>query len=310
MLENFQTAILNSLPVFTVILLTLYLRKRKVLNVEAKKSLGPIIFKIMIPFLIFRVFYGVKVTSEDLKLALIIVICSVLMAGAFGIYCYIKKWRLDVAGALNITVMCFAVGTFAFPFVQLNFDNNVFSKVVLLDIVLFVTIIVLGPIIANIYDSGENKLDFRKILKNLITDPILLTVIFTVALTILNVQVSQYFINVADFISKGFSFFVLVYSTLSLTYPDKERISQVLQTFIFRNVLLILIVAILFSAVLEDPNTKKALLLTVFTPFSAYGMIYTDKYRIDADSIAQISMFSQIVGLIIYPIVVTVALGI
>ena len=164
--------------------------------------------------------------------------------------------------------------------------------------------------LANIYDSGENKLDFRKILKNLITDPILLTVIFTVALTILNVQVSQYFINVADFISKGFSFFVLVYSTLSLTYPDKERISQVLQTFIFRNVLLILIVAILFSAVLEDPNTKKALLLTVFTPFSAYGMIYTDKYRIDADSIAQISMFSQIVGLIIYPIVVTVALGI
>jgi predicted permease len=307
-MESFLTVLSNSLPIFVTVLLTLFLKARGILTEETRRGIGPIIFKFMIPFFVFNVLYNQVFTKDDISLILILIGFTIVAGTLYGLYLRSKPWAVNVKSALLITFFAFSVGSFAYPFVQLNFAPEVFGKIVILDMALFVLLMIIGPIVGTV-SSVKAKSNFFGIVKGIFSDTIFLTLLLALTVNILNINIPAPIVNTADFISRGFIFIVLVYVGLSLRMPDKTRIRQVLQIFLFRHLVIIGFLFYIINMTSLETISKQALFLVLFTPFSAFGMNYTQKYDVDGETIAQLSISSTVFYIFFYPLVVTLALS-
>lgn len=310
MLQNYLIVLVNSFPILATIGITILLKSKEILTEETKKSLAPIIFKFIIPFLIFSVLYQLKIDRDDFIAAGFAGLIGLILVFAAAFYAKFRNWSQRISAAVVVQMLGFSVGSFAYPFIQLNFSNEVFGKVVIFDIVLFMMMVILGPLIGSYYSNKDEEKALRKSLIQLIKDPVLLTVVFTLLINLLNLEVPQIFVNLATFVSSSFFFLVIVYLSISLRLPDKKKLFELMEIFSFKYGLLTL-ASIAYFVIFPDSKTlKQALILTIFTPFSAFALSFSQKYSLDEEIIAQLSVFSLLIFIFVYPAIMAVVAGI
>lgn len=310
LLDSLTTTILNSLPIFATILIVLLLRNRKILSTKDKATLHPLIFKFVLPFFVFKALYNLQINPNDVQIVLIILASLLVLLIIFFIFAKALKLESKIRNTILICMLGFSAGSFAYPFIQLNFNQEVFGRAVFIDISIFVFLMLVAPILGSFLSAGEEKIKPLNILKSIFSDIILLTVTFTAGLNTLHIEVSPYLTKAVDFISQSFIFLTLIYVTLSLKLPNLSKIKTIVFSFLFRNILLIALVLLISFPLAGDVVMKQAIILTLFVPFSTFAMVYTKKYNLDEETIAQLSVFSQIIMILIYPVVVVFALQI
>lgn len=190
----------------------------------------------------------------------------------------------------------------------MNFDNSVFEKVVVIDIIIFIMIMFLSPLIASIFD-GNIKVQPKSIIKSIISDVILLTALIAILLNVLKVPIPEIIMNTSDYIGGTFSLLVTVFLAISLKKPDLKRLKLLAISTFGRLVLAGLIVFIVIVMASPSNVMTKALILALAAPFSSYPLLYTDKHKLDSELVAQLSLFSRIVAFILYPILIGILLG-
>jgi predicted permease len=308
-MDSLLIVIQNSLPIFATIAITLFLKYKGILNEETRKGLRPILFKFILPFFIFKVLYNQVITRDDLVMILILVGFMLLMFSLYFFYISRTKWATNIKAALLITLFGFSVGSFAYPFVQLNFAPDVFGKVVVFDTTLFVLIMIMGPIIGS-FSATEERASIRTIIKTIFSDVVFLSLLLALGVNVLNIPIPTAISSTLEFISRSFTFIILVFVGLSLSIPDLKGVSRILQTFIWRHAFIIGFLLILVTLIPVEVTVKQALILALFTPFSSFGLNYAEQYNVDGATIAQLSIFSMAFYILMYPVVVAFALSI
>jgi predicted permease len=308
-MESFVIVIQNSLPIFATIAITLFLKYRGVLTEETRKGLRPILFKFILPFFIFRVLYNQTFTRDDIVMILILIGFMLLMFSCYFFYLTRTKWEANIKAALLITLFGFSVGSFAYPFVQLNFSQEVFGKVVVFDTTLFVLIMIMGPIIGS-FSASEERASIRTIIKTIFSDVVFLSLLLALTVNVLNISIPVSITSSLEFISRSFTFIILVFVGLSLSIPDMKGVRRILQTFIWRHAFIIAFLTVLVTLIPVEVTVKQALVLALFTPFSSFGLNYAEQYNVDGATIAQLSIFSMAFYILMYPVVVAFALSI
>lgn len=303
-MDNFITALNNSIPIFLTIAIVLLLKNRKILK-DSKEVIAPLIFKFVLPFFVFSILYKVSFSADDLGLLVLVVILNILMMILFYAVFRLFKIANYIIGAGIICVIAYSVGPIIYPFVSLNFSQEIFSKVVIIDITLFVMIMILAPIIAALFDT-KAKINLKNVGKNIVTDLVLVTVFITLVLRIINIQVPESILKTADYIGAPFSLLATIYLALSLKKPDLSRVKLILSFVIARFV--ISIVGALFIIAVLNPSSDltKALILTFYSPISSFPLIYTYKHNLDSELVAQLNIVSVIIIFLTYPILITV----
>ncbi|KXK27371.1 MAG: hypothetical protein TR69_WS6001000247 [candidate division WS6 bacterium OLB20] len=210
-------------------------------------------------------------------------------------------------GALVLCALAYSVGPVAYPFVQLNFSESVFAQVVLIDLVLFVSVMVLGPAVAASYDSSS-RLSVNAVIRTILTDVLLLSVIAATVLNTFRVDLPVFVTDSASYIGASFSFLVTVYLALSLKMPDIRQIRLLGGFVMFRLIAAMVGAFAIAAAVRADTGSFQALLLTFFTPVSTFPLVYTSRHRLDSELVAQLSLLSRIIVLILYPVLMAVLL--
>lgn len=297
--------ITNSFPLFFTIGVVIFLRYKKVLKKEDAKSISPLLFKLVLPFFVFTLLYEINIDSTDLNVSIfLIIIHFLLLLSIIGVgkVFNIKK---QLTGTLLLLALAYSVGPVVYPFVQMNFDENIFGKVVLLDMSMFLMIMILAPIVAAVFNH-DDKFNLRKIGKSLITDPILISLVLAVIVRVLGINVPEPFIKSFEYIGSSFSFLVAVFVALTLTLPSLQRVKLLLGLTLFRFISAIGIGFLIIVIVAPSEEMKIALLMTLFTSFSSFPLVYTDKYKLDSDLVAQASIFSRIFAFILIPILIAV----
>lgn len=310
MLQNYLTVLINSFPILATIGITIFLKSKEVLTEETKKGLAPLIFRFIIPFLIFSVLYQLKIDRDDFIAAGFAGLIGLILVFAAAFYAKFRNWSQVVSAAVVVQMLGFSVGSFAYPFIQLNFSSEVFGKVVIFDIVLFMMMVILGPLIGSFYSNKDEEKVFRKSMIQLLRDPVLLTVIFTLLINVLSIKVPQIFINLASFVSSSFFFLVIVYLSISLRLPDKKKLFELTEIFLLKYGLLVLASVLFFVIFPDNTALKQALILTIFTPFSAFALSFSQKYSMDEEVIAQLSVFSLLIFIFVYPAIMALVAGI
>ncbi len=74
--------LINTSPIYITIILGAIFKKYKIVPENASKTIGIIAFKIIVPFLVFNVLYGLKFTSENIGLLAMPVLVFVIVGVA------------------------------------------------------------------------------------------------------------------------------------------------------------------------------------------------------------------------------------
>jgi predicted permease len=306
-MDNFVTVINNSFPLFFTIIFVLFLRKRKILPEDTNKVIRPIIFKMVLPFFVFNILYKIKFDISDLEIIALVILVNIIML--ILVYAIGKSQKVPQAtlGSILLATIAYGVGPSAYSLVKLNFSEEIFSRVVIIDIALFVMIMILAPIIASLFDS-KNKVEGKKVIKAVLSDVVLITVFITTLINLFSIEITEFVLKTSISIGSPFVFLVTIFLAMTLKMPNTERLKILVVNTIAR-IILVTAAAFIIIAIADPSDTvRKALFLTLLTPFSSFPLIYTDKHNLDTELISQLSIFSIIVFYILYPILIVVLL--
>lgn len=305
MIENILIAIINSLPIFATITVSLFLKNRGLFTDETKQALRVLIFKFVLPCFAFKTIYQLSLNPAVMEfLPLLFIIVALLLLSILA-YTKFTKLGRGTTGSLLIASLAYAAGPFAYPFVQLNFDQEMFNLVVFFDVVLFLSIMFVGPVIATIY-SQRGSFSPGQVIRAILKDVTLLAIALAVAFNTTGVIVPAPVLESIKFMGNPFSFLTLIYLSLNLKLPSSQEFRRVVWVVLGRNVLILLAVLALTAIFTLDKFVASALLLTMLVPFSSFPLVYTEEYKLDSKVIAQLNIVSLLLCLLIYPLLVGV----
>ncbi len=304
-MNGLLTTLNNSLPLFLTLGVVLFLRKKKVFKPGIDKGLAPLLFKLVLPFFAFNAIYKLSFNLADWPVLLTILIINLIQIPLILWLGRIAKLKKPLTGTLLLLCLAYSIGPVAYPFVQLNFNSGVFSRVVSIDIMLFVTIMVLGPMIASIFDE-KNKTDFSKIGKSIVTDPVLIAVTIGGILNVLQIKLPDSLYNSIIFIGQSFTFLVAVQVGLTLALPNTKELRLLIVSTLFRLVFAVALSFGVISIFHPDRDLALAIPLSLFMAFSSFPLVYTEEHNLDSEFVAQASIFTRLVIIIIYPILITI----
>lgn len=293
----------NSLPLFLTLGVVLFLRYKKVFKPSFETALAPLLFKLVLPLFAFNAIYTLSFNLKDWPILLTILVVNLLQIPLILSLNSITKFKKPLLGSLLLLCLAYSVGPVAYPFVQLNFDPGVFSKVVSIDIMLFVTIMVLGPIVASIFDE-KNKTEYSKIGKSIVTDPVLISVTIGGLLNVFHIHLPEGLHNSILFIGQSFTFLVTVYVGLSLALPSLKELKLLVGSTAFRLIFALALSYGVISVFQPEKELALAIPLTLFMAFSSFSLVYTEEHNLDSEFVAQASIFSRIVIYILYPLLI------
>lgn len=287
----------NLAPLYLIALVSYILKQRKVFSEDTAKVLVPIMFKLSGPALVY-----VAISSQHLDAS------SLLLIG-IGAASFLVFWvvfgllsKRLVAGdatqkALLLGGLSFAVGTIAYPLIQLSFPQSVFAKVVIIDLTLLILFMAIAPLLVS-KESGIAKLT-----ATLTRDPILWAVYLGVAASLLKIQLPQELFQVFQFAGNSFSFLSAVLLGVTVTVPSLEQFKKVFSAVAVKIMLWIMLSALIWFLPLSL-EIKQATIMTISAPVGLFPVIYAKLYGLNEEFVAQMSVVGVFVTLFLYPLVI------
>lgn len=299
--------LINTSPVYITIILGAILRKYKLIPKNAAETIGAVTFKIVVPFLVFNVLYGLKFDGDNIGLLFIAVLIFIVIGcGSWVLSKFLKASR-ETTGVIIISATSFAVGSFAYPFIQLNFVNEIFQNVVLMDIVLFFATLTIGYSVAVYY--GDNNSSWKSIINKIIYNPIIISIFLTLILNYTNIIIPENIFDVSVFFAKSFGFLAALLIGLTIKLPDAKSFLLISKIFIFKNIFTVLVIFITMRFINFSNIEVNAIFLTAIVPFSTMAIIFAEEQNLNVKLAAQLSLLSLIAMLFIYPVLIVFLKG-
>lgn len=298
----FLEVILNSSPIYLAFILGFIAKKKLWFGESPEKVVSGIALKISAPFLIFNVLYGLKINSENiLILAISLSIFLIILLFGFLIKKILKLGNF-LGNTLIIMQLGFGVGSFAYPFIQSNFTNEIFQNVVLIDLTFFLSFLTIGNFVAT--SIGSSKLIFKDIIIKIVKDPIIISIIGTLIINQLDIIIPDKFITSTVFFSHSFIFLASLLVGMSISSFTFKGFGKSFLFFITR-LLFALLISFFITQVFNISDIQTiALLLVISCPLTAMGVIYCNENKFDSNFGAQALITSSVVSAITYPIII------
>jgi hypothetical protein len=303
-MEQFLTTFLSSLGIFFALGTGIYLKQTGKLPDNTENVLSFVLFKIVVPFLLFDVLYGVTFSNKDIPVVLAVLVLDIILIALAYVIAYFFNLSKKTTAALVISMIGFSVGVVAYPFTQLNFDNSVFQSVVVVDILLLIVLFFGGPLFGSIYNS-EKDLNIKSVLKQIFTDATLLVVFLTIIISQLQIKIPEFATDVAAYFGSSYAFLVVLYTGMTIDIPNLKEVAQFSAIYALRLIVVLAVLAVTLNlADLSDP-VSIALPLAFIAPFTSFGLYYTEKYNLDSKFVASLSVISILISFLIYPVVIS-----
>lgn len=295
--------IVKTLPIFVAIFLGFYFRNKKILPENSKEVVAKIAFNICVPALIVNVLYGLKFEGSNAILLVIPIAVMIFIAVVGVIFTKIFGFERIKKGTIVLVLLGFGIGSFAYPFIQLNFENEVFQNVVLMDVVLFFTMLTLGYALA-IFFGKERKFSRKIIINKFFKNPIIISMVLVMFINYAGIELSEEVLEGTNFFGRAFGFLAAFLIGLTLYLPESKRLPLLIKVILLRLAIIAFAVFCLLMVVDVVEIREKAILLTFFTPFSTMPVVYAIDQKLDEKLASQLVVGSTLVALVGYPLLI------
>lgn len=300
--------ILNTLPVFLAIAVGYIFTRKKILPENASDTIAAITFKLIGPFMIFHVLYGFKVDFENIHLVISPIIVQSLMIVLAILVSKVFRFKNKRMGAVILCMIVFGGGS-VYPFVTRNFSNEVFQNFMIVDILQFLLFLITGPIIASYLGAkfgSAQKPKVKDILKSIFTDPFLITLFITFALTYIDVELPEKITDISGFFAGSFSLMMSLFVGTTVKLPNFKSLFKSGSMYVLRVAAMIGIVTGISFILTLTKGDSVPLYLAFFPQFSALSVVYAKDQNLDHEFASQMVLFSMLAQMVVYPVVIAV----
>jgi len=297
--------LINSSPIFVAIFLGYLSKAKGWIPPESKKVVSFLSFKLIVPFLVFKTFTGVKFGSDNIGVLYgTLVLITGLIVGSYLLGKYLKNGRQKM-GVIMSALPTLALGPFVYPLVMANFDNIVFQQVVLIDITQFLSILIVSYAFALHYGNG-GKISYKNLLKKLITNPVIVSIAIIMVLNYMGISMSKEAMTFFDFFSRSFGFLAAFFVGLLLDFSHIKNSQNIILIVVARSLMAEIVVYLLLLCKIIPNNFAIPFYLCALAPIATLPSIYATEAGLDESYVSILTVTSYFLALILFPVALMV----
>ncbi|WKZ24305.1 MAG: hypothetical protein QY312_01705 [Candidatus Dojkabacteria bacterium] len=296
-----SAVLLNLFPLYATVFLSYLLKRYKVFPPQTADVLVPLVFKLAAPAVVFLALSAQTFGVSSLLLVLLGVISFFFVVGFFLISRRVISPRLETQNAFVLGGISFAVGTVAYPMLQLLFPSQVFAEAVIIDLTLLILFLSIAPLLVT------RERNTSKLRETLLYNPILWAVYAGLAVSFIGISLPEGIVKFTHFAGDSFSFLAAVLLGVTIQLPNREQLQRVLLAVVLKNGAWIML-AWLIMLIPHIESYRHAFIMTIAAPVGIFPVIYAKLYGQDDEFAAQFSIVSVLFSLLIYPLLLWIIL--
>lgn len=294
MMEN-----VNSQFILSLLIIALgYLAKR--LNIIQEKDgegMARIIFNITLPLLIINSFNSMKLDFSLIYLTLASFIFGILMS-LIGIFVF-KKEGKTIRGTLSMLTPGFNIGLFAYPLVEAIWGTNGLKFFGMFDMGNAIIVFGVCYIVANYFAPDEEDIDFKSIVKKLLTSIPLMTYIITLIINLSGLHYPSVIIDISKVVSKANAPLSLLLLGVYLNFSfGKSYWKNIIKVISLRYIIGLAIGAALFILLPFDSLFRYTLLIGFILPIGSAVIPYAVQFNYDERLVGTLCNITIIISFI------------
>jgi len=207
----------------TIIAIGYLLKKTKVLTEENGEVIAKIIFNLTLPAVILKITSTITFEITLILLPMITIIYGIFIA--FIGFIVFKKYPRNTKGLLLMSIIGFNIANFSFPLIEGIWGESGLQLIALVDAGNAFTIFVVCYSVGSIFSKNNDseKLDFKRVLKNLLKSIPLLSYIIALSFNFLSIPFPIFIIDLLDIISKANSPLALLLLGIFLNFKFQKH---------------------------------------------------------------------------------------
>lgn len=261
-------------------------------NEEDGKSISKIILNITFPGLILKTFSTITLNFDLILMPLICLGYSLLMA----IFAHIlfRKYPAHLKGIFTFSLLGFNIGLFALPMVKAIWGLQGLSYLMMFDIANAVVIFIFSYSIALYFSPDSNgKINFKDLLKKLLTFVPLITYIAGIIINLFNLNLPDIVDNILDKLSTANNILILLLLGILFNLADvKSYAKHIAQILSVRYVFGIICGSLLYWLLPLSNEVRVILFILLILPVGFSVILYSVEFKYDerfAGSIVNVS---------------------
>lgn len=277
MMENVNSQFLLSL----LIIALGYLAKRVgIIKEKDGEGMARIIFNITLPLLIINSFNSMKLDFSLIYLTLAGFIFGILMS-LIGIFVF-KKESKTVRGALTMLIPGFNIGLFAYPLVEAIWGTNGLKFFGMFDMGNALIVFGVCYIVANYFAPDEEDINFKSIVKKLLSSIPLMTYIITLIINMSGFHYPSVIIDISKIVSKANAPLSLLLLGVYLNFSfDKIYWKSIIKVVSLRYIIGLVVGLTLFLLLPFDSLFRYTLLIGFILPIGSAVIPYAIQFDYD-----------------------------
>ncbi|KZL91356.1 AEC family transporter [Clostridium magnum] len=293
-MENVNTQFILSL---SIIALGYIVKKLNIIHEKDGEGMARVIFNITLPSLIINTFNSIILDLSLIFLTIGGFLFGLLMS-LIGIYVF-KKEAKTIRGTLAMLTPGFNIGLFAYPLVESIWGANGVKYFGMFD--MGNALIVFGAcyIIASYFAPDQEHINFKIIIRKLLTSIPLMTYIVTLTLNLFGFHYPSAIIDITKIISKANAPLSLLLLGIYLNFSfDKSYWKNIFKILSLRYIIGLAIGTVLFVLLPFDSLFRYTLLIGLILPIGSAVIPYAIQFNYDEKLVGTLCNITIIVSFI------------
>lgn len=293
-------------PLIFVIVAVFFLRKLKVIDKQA--LVNPITFlafDIVMPVLLLQTFISTHIKGRDFLLPLLVLAISLIDLGCIYLLHKFTKFENKLLIFTTFTGLNLAP---IYPYMQLHYPPELFSKFVLLNLGTLLVIFSISFNIASLNINSQIKFSLKEVFRKTFINPLMLSMLAGIVLSLLGFSLPQTLKDTTTYISSGFGFLVSFLVGLNFELPENIKIFlQIAGLYLLRIVIALLSTLLLAGLILDNSALPEIIFLTLACPFAMFTVVYAQKFNLDTKLAAQYVTMSLFILVVTLPVLILIS---
>lgn len=273
-------------------------KRLNIIKEDDGDGISRIVFNITLPALIINTFNSMKLDSSLMFLSIISIIFGIIMS-IIGVFVFKDETKI-IRGTLAMLVPGFNIGLFAYPLVQSIWGINGIKYFGMFDMGNSITIFIFCYLIANHFSSNNESVNYKDILKKLLTSLPLMSYVVTLAINFSGYHYPVAVTNVCSILSKANMPLSLLLLGIYLNFTiDKMYRKNALKILALRYGIGLACGIILFIIIPFDNLFRYTLLIGLLLPIGMADIPYAVEFNYDKRLVGTLCNITMIISFIL-----------
>jgi predicted permease len=271
------------LEIVVFIYLGAVLKRLRILNESIGRKLLSLSLNILLPLIVFRSFATVKISMGEFLLPMIGLLINLSLLTVAYLVSRIIEMNNARKGAFLLVCSTLNIGIIGLPFIGLFFNAEGVATASLIDIGNSIYVFAIAFLVASHFNPSKSKRSLKSSVKNLLTQPYILSIIAGLAANLLRLDLPPQAGELIIFVSLFNAIIVLLAAGVFIRFPGRSLMREVFLS-AFVKILIGNLIGFAFAILLQPaPQALRVMIIVASLPPAFMTLVHASAENLDLE---------------------------